>query len=104
MSAAIITDPAQKAKLGAMTRERKARSLLMPELKEFWFAGLSEEDKAPFKAVETLLRRSRAVELSGEIALTQEAMEPAGATVENTSELLGDKWRSSRYAGGGGNR
>jgi hypothetical protein len=31
-------------------------------------------------------------------------MEPAGATVENTSELLGDKWRSSRYAGGGGNR
>ena len=39
-----ITDPAQKAKLGAMTRERKSRSLLMPELKEFWFGGLSEEE------------------------------------------------------------
>jgi conjugative relaxase-like TrwC/TraI family protein len=99
-----ITDPAQKAKLGAMTRERKSRSLLMPELKEFWFGGLSEEEKAPFKAVETLLRRSRAVELSTEIALTPEAMESAGAKAEKTSELLGrqktvngdrKRWRQS---------
>lgn len=99
-----ITDPAQKAKLGAMTRERKSRSLLMPQLKEFWFNGLSEEDKTPFKAVETLLRQSRAVELSEKIGLTREAMQSAVATVENTSELLGrqtevkssrKRWRQS---------
>jgi len=80
-----ITDPAQKAKLGAMTRERKARSLLMPELKEFWFNGLSEEDKKVLKRVETLLQRSRAVDLSEAIAFKPEV--PLRG--EKISELLG---------------
>ena len=61
----------------------------MPELKEFWFGGLSEEEKAPFKAVETLLRGSRVVELSQKIELAPEAMESALTGAENTSELLG---------------
>lgn len=80
-----ITDPVQKAKLGAMTRERKARSLLMPELKEYWFNGLSEEDKKVFKRVETLLQRSRAVDLSEGITFKPEV--PLKA--EKTSDLLG---------------
>lgn len=62
-----IKDPAQKAKLGAMTREEKAKTVLMPELREIWFSGLSEEELKPLERVKTLLQRSRAVELSQEV-------------------------------------
>ena len=75
-----ITDPAQKAKLGAMTRERKARSLLMPELREYWFNGLTEQDKTVFKRVETLLQRSRAVDLSEGITFKAEVTLKAAKT------------------------
>jgi len=84
-----ITDPAQKAKLGAMTRERKARSLSMPELKEFWFNGLTEEEKKPFKALETRLARSRAGELTEQITFTPDTAEAVAAEAEKTSDLLG---------------
>ena len=63
-----ITDPVQKAKLGAMTREDKAKHLPIEELRHYWFDGLPEADKAPLEAVAAVLRRSRAAELSQQIA------------------------------------
>lgn len=89
-----ITDPAQKAKLAAMTRENKSKTLLMPELRELWWVGLSEEDKKPFKRVEMLLQRSRTTELSREITLTPETK------VERTADLLGQQ----RQVAGDGKR
>ena len=83
-----ITDPVQKAKLGAMTRERKARSLSMPELKEFWFNGLTEDEKVPFKALVASLRQSQAADLSEKIVLAP-ASSATTADVENISDLLG---------------
>jgi len=35
-----ITDPAQKAKLGAMTRDKKDKALLITDLEPFWWGGL----------------------------------------------------------------
>jgi conjugative relaxase-like TrwC/TraI family protein len=84
-----ITDPVMKAKLGAMTRERKARSLSMPELKEYWFDGLTEEEKKPFKALVERLRHSQAEDLSEKIVLAPEAAATVSPEEEKTSDLLG---------------
>ena len=81
-----ITDPIQKAKLGAMTREGKIKSLLVPELREFWFRGLSEGEKTPLRAVQTLLQRSRATQISSEIAFSA-----AEAKNERLSQSLGQR-------------
>lgn len=80
-----ITDPAQKARLAALTRESKVKSLKFSDLDEFWWAGLSEEEKKPFKRIEALLKRSRAMEAAEKIRLEPDGAVKAG----KTSELLG---------------
>jgi conjugative relaxase-like TrwC/TraI family protein len=81
-----ITDPSQKARLAALTRESKVKSLLFSDLDEFWWAGLSEEEKKPFQRVEALLKQSRAMEAAEEIRF-----EPDGSKVKKTSDLLGQE-------------
>src|SRR5581483_1370939 len=83
-----ITDPAQKAKLGALTREKKNGSLLVSDLERFWWGNLSPEHESQLKAVATVLQRSRAVELSQELTA---AMPGAVGFVEisRSSEALG---------------
>lgn len=84
-----ITDPEVKATLASLTREPKTKTLLIPELRKIWVSGFSEEDKKPFKAIAARLQRSRAKDLSEEITLQPEAVEPGEAKAEKTSELLG---------------
>ena len=40
-----ITDPAEKAELGAKTRSKKDKQLTMPELREAWWAQLNDEER-----------------------------------------------------------
>lgn len=63
-----ITDPAQKAKLGALTRERKGKKLLLSELTPFWWNNLSPKHEEALRAAETLLKQSLAIELSEQLA------------------------------------
>lgn len=46
-----IVDPAEKAELGAKTREAKAKSLTMGELRSIWAARLDAGERATFDAV-----------------------------------------------------
>ena len=83
-----ITDPAQKAKLGALTRENKNGSLLVSDLEQFWWGNLSPEHESQLKPAAASLQRSRAAELS------QELTQPMPGTVEfveisRSSEALG---------------
>ena len=41
-----VTDPADKAKLGAFTRERKRKDATMPELRAGWRKRLTDEERA----------------------------------------------------------
>jgi conjugative relaxase-like TrwC/TraI family protein len=84
-----ITDPVEKAKLGAMTREDKVKYLPIEELRHYWFDGLTEQEKAPLRAVAAVLQRSRAGELSQQLARTPDLMEREAITAEKTSDLLG---------------
>ena len=79
-----ITDPAEKAKLAALTRERKSKSLLISELEPFWWGNLLPEEAKALNAGKTLLQRSRAVELSKQMA--GETIGPASA-VESSKAL-----------------
>lgn len=46
-----ITDPAQKAELGARTRERKQKHLTMAELREEWRTRLTSDEQSTLDAV-----------------------------------------------------
>jgi conjugative relaxase-like TrwC/TraI family protein len=62
-----ITDPEQIAKLGAMTRESKVKSLPVTAFEPFWWGSLLPEEKAALEANKTLLQRPRAAELSRQL-------------------------------------
>jgi len=62
-----ITDPKRKAELGAMTRERKNKTLLIDELQPMWWGLLDQTEKESFEGLKTVLRQSLAVELSGQM-------------------------------------
>jgi len=80
-----ITDPAQKAKLGAMTRDKKDKAVLITDLDPFWWGSLSPEHREALEGIAALLKRSRAQELSSQVVL-----EPvASAKIGKTSEALG---------------
>lgn len=98
-----ITDPAQKARLGAMTREKKDKTLSIPDLEPFWWGGLSPEHKEALEGVKTRLQRSLARELSSQMAAPaaersanslgrfDQPLEPR--EIEPSSDLLGTKKR-----------
>jgi hypothetical protein len=80
-----ITDPAQKAKLGAMTRDKKEKAVLITDLEPFWWGSLSAEHREALEGIAALLKRSRAQELSSQVVL-----EPvAAAELGKTSDALG---------------
>jgi len=83
-----ITDPVQKAKLGAMTREGKDKSLLMSDLVPIWESRLTEQEKEVFKGIRTRLQRFRAAELSKELVPGVEA-----PSMERTADALGAQTR-----------
>ncbi|MGD0816185.1 MAG: MobF family relaxase [Verrucomicrobiota bacterium] len=100
-----ITDPVEKAKIAALTRERKSKSLLISELEPFWWDNLLPEEIKALDANKMLLQRSLAVELGQQ--MTGRAIEgdtsskafgtretlPAGKTKEigASSDFLGTK-------------
>jgi len=58
-----ITDPDEKAKLGALTRKRKTKSLLISELEPYWWGSLTPEEAQALDRIGEVLKRSRAKEL-----------------------------------------
>ncbi len=93
-----ITDPVQKAQLGAMTREDKAKHLPIEELRHYWFDGLTKAEKAPLEAIAAVLRRSRAAEFSQQLVRTPDMLELEAAAAEKTSDLLG-RGKAAQNAG-----
>jgi conjugative relaxase-like TrwC/TraI family protein len=81
-------DPEVRAKLALLTREKKIKSLLIPDLEPIWWARLTPEEKEALDAVTALLRRSRAVEASR--ALVEESLlsAPGVTTAEVTAEVV----------------
>lgn len=83
-----ITDPVQKAKLGAFTRDRKNKKLVISDLEPFWQAALSPEDKKLFTGFQMRLQRSRSADALRNLASVQPDM--AGQpTVSRTADALG---------------
>jgi hypothetical protein len=80
-----ITDPVEKAKLGALTRENKNPDLTIPELGLHWWPRLDPEEKAALEGLKTLLQRSLVVELSQQIKVEAVTALQAG----RSSEALG---------------
>ncbi len=54
-----ITDPAEKDKLGALTREKKAKKALIADLEPEWWARLTPEERKTLEHLKALLQRSR---------------------------------------------
>jgi conjugative relaxase-like TrwC/TraI family protein len=63
-----ITDPVMKAKLGAMTRERKDKGLTMTELFPLWESCFTPEEKRVFEGINARLMRFQAEEISRQAA------------------------------------
>ncbi len=63
-----ITDPVLKAQLGVMTRERKSKDLAISEIEPFWWANLTPAEEKALNDAGALLARSRASELSRQLA------------------------------------
>lgn len=59
-----ITDPAEKAKLAALTRQNKIKDVKFSDFEDIWWSSLKPEQKEAFKAAATLLEQSRAKGLS----------------------------------------
>lgn len=62
-----ITDARDKAGLAALTRENKAKTLLIPELEKLWWDGLPSDHRAALETVKTLLQRSRTEDLARQL-------------------------------------
>lgn len=59
-----ITDPAEKAKLAALTRENKIKDVKFSDFEEIWWASLKPEQEAVLKSAAMRLEQSRAKGLS----------------------------------------
>ena len=86
-----ITDPAQKAKLGAMTREKKIENVLMSDFEPFWWANPLPGEEAAFKDVQERLNRSRAKEFGEQIAIAPEGVTKIEAEPAAMKSALGQK-------------
>jgi conjugative relaxase-like TrwC/TraI family protein len=83
-----ITDPVQKAKLGAMTREGKDKSLLMSDLVPIWESRLTEQEKEVFEGIRMRLQRFRAAEMGRQLVPGNET-----GSLERTADALGTQTR-----------
>lgn len=59
-----ITDPAEKAKLAALTRQNKIKDVKFSDFEPIWWGSLTPDEEKAFKAAATLLERSRNIGLS----------------------------------------
>jgi hypothetical protein len=57
-----ITDPVEKAKIAAFTRENKDKDLTIPELGRHWWPRLAPKEREALEGLKTLLQRSRRLE------------------------------------------
>ena len=69
-----ITDPAQKAKLAAVTRQNKLKDVKLEDFEPIWWGSLTPEEEMPLKAVQTRLTLSRTM------GMAQAAPMPDGVT------------------------
>ncbi len=83
-----VTDPEQKAKIAVLTREKKAKNMLLSEMEPFWWASLTPEEAQALDRIGEKLRRSQAAELSRTLT---GGVEPARIAVERSAGLLGQK-------------
>ena len=99
------TDPKEKAALAALTRENKSKTLLIPELEKIWWSNLPLEHREAFEAVKTLLQRSRAADMSQQMASGPVA-EKAAVKIEpgETSKALGTNKQLGPDVGAGAKR
>ena len=86
-----ITDPVEKAKIAALTRERKTKSLLISELEPFWWGSLTPEEAKALDRAGLPLQRSRALELSREMVAGAVAPETGALEAGASSKALGTK-------------
>ena len=81
-----ITDPAQKAKLAVLTRERKVKGLHISEIEPYWWGNLLPEERRALEGIAAVLKRSRASELS-----LQMVAEPAAGRTQAAGELTASR-------------
>ena len=81
-----ITDPAQKAKLAVLTRERKVKGLHISEIEPYWWGNLRPEERRALEGIAAVLKRSRASELS-----LQMVAEPAAGRTQAAGELTASR-------------
>jgi len=66
-----ITDPKEVARLAALTRENKSKTLRIPELEKIWWAGLSPEHRQQLENVKAVLGQSHAVDIEQKVSLNR---------------------------------
>ncbi len=87
-----ITDPKVKAGLAAITRERKVKTLLIPELEEHWWGGLAPETRKAFEGIKALLDRTREEQMARQlVAGTVEGKPAAVLKPGETSKTFGTR-------------
>jgi conjugative relaxase-like TrwC/TraI family protein len=99
------TDAKEKAGLAALTRENKSKTVLIPELEKIWWQHLPPEHRKAFEAVKTLLQRTRAADMSQQMAGGPVAKkERVKIEPGETSDLLGTKKKLGPDVGAGAKR
>jgi conjugative relaxase-like TrwC/TraI family protein len=100
-----VTDAKEKAGLAALTRENKSKTVLIPELEKIWWSNLPPEHRAAFEAVKTLLQRTRAADMSQQMANGPRG-EKEGVKIEpgETSKALGTQKQLGPEVGAGAKR
>jgi hypothetical protein len=96
-----ITDPKEKAKLAAITRENKAKTLLIPELEPLWWAGLTPEREQALNRIKAALERSRTSEMIRQMVVGKvEPLESSKAlgTLERMPTTMGRELADSSDA------
>ena len=82
-----ITDPAQKAKLAALTRQNKIKDVKFSDFEPIWWGSLTPEEEKPFKAAQMRLTLSRAMGMTQPAAATEGEVKIAAETVAIKSAL-----------------
>ena len=85
-----ITDPVEKAKLAVLTREKKAKNMLLSDMEPFWWASLTPEEAHALDRIGEQLKRSKAAELS-QVLAGEQGKAVAEQSVERSAAWLGQK-------------
>ncbi|HYG33839.1 MAG TPA: MobF family relaxase [Clostridia bacterium] len=90
-----VTDPVEKAKLGALTREKKIQDVPLSELEPIWWARLTVEEAKVLEAIKADLQRTRekAVVQSREEPASSEALGTGKAPIQPERTIVDEKGR-----------